>query len=87
MTTQHQWNTGRQYDQYGQRMIAVVTEDGIQFSDLSRHIDGLIPLGAFMRGADLDKRTIEDLVMFNYDQGNYSGNNKTLTWQGLLMSR
>lgn len=81
MTTQHQWNTGRHYDEHGQRMIARATDSGIQFSDLSRGIDGLIPLGAFMQSADLDKYTIKTLVMTNYDLGNYSSTSTTLTWE------
>jgi hypothetical protein len=75
-----QWNTGRHYDEYGQRMVAEVREDKIKFSDLSRHINGSIPLGDFMQGRDMDKYDIEALVMVNYDHGNYSGSNDTLEW-------
>lgn len=76
----HQWNTGRQYNTHGQRMVAEVREDKIKFSDLARHIDGSIPLGDFKRGQDMDKYEIESLVMVNYDHGNYSGGNDTLEW-------
>jgi len=75
-----QWNTGRQYDEHGQRMVAEVLEDKIKFSDLSRHIDGTIPLGDFMRSRDMDKHEIRSLVMANYDLGNYSSGNETLEW-------
>ena len=69
------WNTGRQYDEHGQRMVAVVVNDGkkLLFHDLSRGIRGAIPLGDFALGRDLDKHAIEQLVMTNYNYGNYSG--------------
>jgi hypothetical protein len=77
----HQWNTGRHYDEHGQRMVAQVEDDCILFSDLSRHINGSIPLGKFLQGHRLDRYTLESLVMTNYDFGNYSGNsNNTLAW-------
>ena len=76
----HQWNTGRHYDQHGQRMVAQVDGLEIRFSDLSRNINGRIPLGDFILGRDLDKYEIRELVMTNYDHGNYSGSNTTLTW-------
>ena len=80
----HQWNTGRQYDEHGQRMVAeVVTkyhnDQRIYFSDLSRHINGYVPLGMWAQTAD--KYAIETLVMTNYDFGNYSPSNKTLEWK------
>ena len=77
----HQWNTGRQYDQHGQRMVAMVEGQKLLFSDLSRHIDGAVPLGNFMLGRDLTKYDIEALVMANYDFGNYSASNTTLNWE------
>jgi len=83
----HQWNTGRQYDETGQRIVAEVTEKGIRFSDLSRGIDGLILLGAHKQGNSLDKYEIEALVMSNYDHGNYSSTSTTLNWEGHLISR
>lgn len=76
----HQWNTGRRYDEHGQRMVAQVEGDRILFSDLSRFINGSIPLGKFLQGTKLDRYTLESLVMTNYDFGNYSGSNNTLTW-------
>jgi len=78
----HQWNTGRHYDEHGQRMVAQVEGDCILFSDLSRHINGSIPLGKFLQGHRFDRYTLEALVMTNYDFGNYSGNNNnnTLAW-------
>jgi hypothetical protein len=70
-----QWNTGRQYDTHGQRMVAVVDEINNQllFHDLSRGIPGAIPLGDYARGGrGFDKYDIERLVMANYEHGNYS---------------
>jgi hypothetical protein len=81
-TKKHQWNTGRQYANDGQRMVAEVHETEIMFSDLSRYINGSIPLGKFKQGrADMSKYDIEALVMNNYDFGNYSGSGKTLEWE------
>ena len=77
MTT-HQWNTGRQYDEHGQRMVAAVRDDCIDFSDLSRHINGYIPTGVWV---NTDKHALEVLVMTNYDYGNYNGSDKTLEWK------
>lgn len=76
----HQWNTGRHYDLHGQRMVAEITDDrkAIKFSDLSRHINGSIPLGMW---AQTEKYAIETLVMTNYDFGNYSPSNTTLEWE------
>jgi hypothetical protein len=82
MQMKHQWNTGRHYDEHGQRMVALVKDGEILFSDRSRHINGVIPLGAYMKGTELDKHTIETLVMTNYDLGNYSGNLLTLYLEG-----
>ena len=76
----HQWNTGRQYDEHGQRMVAQVERDCILFSDLSRHINGAVPLGDYLQSHRLDAYTLEALVMTNYDFGNYSGSNNKLTW-------
>lgn len=76
----HQWNTGRQYDEHGQRIVAEVTDDrkGIKFSDLSRNINGTVPLGMW---AQTEKYAIETLVMTNYDFGNYNLSNTTLEWK------
>lgn len=76
----HQWNTGRHYDQHGQRIVAQVDGAKIRFSDLSRHINGCIPLGNYLLGRDLDKYEMRELVMTNYDHGNYSGGAVTLQW-------
>ena len=78
----HQWNTGRHYDQHGQRMVVVVEDEHILFSDRSRHINGVIPLGAYLKGRKLDNYEIENLVMTNYDFGNYSGSALTLYMEG-----
>ena len=75
----HQWNTGRQYDEHGQRMVAEYDGDKIYFSDLSRHINGYVPLGLWAQTAD--KYAIETLVMTNYDFGNYSPSSITLEWK------
>jgi hypothetical protein len=78
----HEWNTGRQYDAHGQRMVAKVEDECILFSDRSRHINGSIPLGAYMQGRSLRPFEIETLVMHNYDHGNYSGSALTLYMEG-----
>ena len=78
----YQWNTGRQYDEHGQRMVALVEDEHILFSDRSRHINGVIPLGAYLKGRRLDKYETEKLVMVNYDFGNYSGSSLTLYLEG-----
>ena len=74
----HQWNTGRHYDEHGQRMVAEYDGDKIYFSDLSRNINGAVPLGMW---AQTEKYAIETLVMTNYDFGNYSPSNTTLEWK------
>ena len=76
----HQWNTGRHYDQHGQRMVARYDSNNkrILFSDLSRHINGYIPTAMWV---NTDNHALEVLVMTNYDFGNYSGSNVTLTWK------
>ena len=74
----HQWNTGRQYDKHGQRMVALIDDCCIRFSDLSRNINGAVPLGMW---AQTEKYAIETLVMTNYDFGNYSPSNITLEWE------
>jgi len=78
----HRWTSGRAYDEHGQRMVAMVDTGDccIRFSDLSRNIDGAVPMGNFILGRDLTKYDIEALVMANYDFGNYSSSNTTLTW-------
>lgn len=78
----HEWNTGRKYDTHGQRMVAKVENEHILFSDRSRHINGVIPLGAYLQGRSLDKYEIETLVMTNYDLGNYSASALTLYLEG-----
>jgi len=40
-----------------------------------------VPLGAYLSGLELDAYTIKGLVMANYDYGNYTGINTTLTWE------
>ena len=75
-----QWNTGRQYDEHGQRIVAQLNDRELLFSDLSRHINGAIPLGDYLRGYSMDTYAIHKLVMANYDYGNYSGSGTTLTW-------
>jgi hypothetical protein len=63
-------------------MVAVVENEHILFSDRSRHINGVIPLGAYLKGRKLDNYEIENLVMTNYDFGNYSGSALTLYMEG-----
>lgn len=78
----HQWNTGRAYDKHGQVMVAKVEDECILFSDRSRHINGAIPLGAYLQRRSLDSYAIERLVMANYDFGNYSASALTLYQEG-----
>ena len=77
----HQWNTGRMYDEHGQRMVAQVDMDAkrILFSDLSRHINGYVPITGYVQ---TDKHAVETLVMTNYDYGNYNGSGVQLEWKG-----
>ena len=79
-----QFNTGRQYSANGQRIVAEFTyadrygNPGILFNDLDRHIDGFIPWEGLM-----DCRvTLKEVVMFNYDHGNYKWHSeaKNLEW-------
>ena len=79
----HQWKTGRDYDQHGQRMVAMVDTGDccIRFSDLSRNIDGAVPMGNWLVGRDITNYAIETLVMTNYDYGNYSSSYTTLNWE------
>ena len=79
-----QWNTGFKYDEHGQRMVAAVRDDCIDFSDLSRHINGVIPLGEYLKRQELDDYTVKSLVMTNYNFGNYSGSLLTLEWKELV---
>jgi len=55
----HQWNTGRQYDEHGQRMVALIDTGDccIRFSDLSRNIDGAVPLGNFLQNHRMEHRS------------------------------
>ena len=78
-----QWNTGRQYDEHGQRMVAVVDEANNQllFHDLSRGLLGAVPLGDYICADDLSAYDIEQLVMVNYDFHNYSGSFELLEWE------
>jgi len=79
-----QWNTGRHYYSHGQRMVAVVDETNNQliFHDLARGISGAIPMGDYaLGGRNLDRHAIEQLVMVNYDYGNYSGSFELLEWE------
>lgn len=77
----HQWTTGRIYDAWGQRMVAKVDGQQLLFSDLSRNINGAVPLGSYLMGRTLDRYAIESLVMTNYDHGNFSRSDETLTWE------
>jgi hypothetical protein len=79
----HQWKTGRDYDEHGQRMVAEVDTGDccIRFSDLSRHINGAVPLCDSTLGLDLTKYAIESLVMTNYDFSNYAYSSTTLDWE------
>lgn len=84
----YQWNTGRMYAKDGQLIVAQVVPDQtratgghILFSDLSRHINGVIPLGQYAVAQISDKYALEKVVMCNYDHGNWSGSQVTLAWE------
>jgi hypothetical protein len=53
----------------------------IRFSDLSRHINGAVPLCDSTLSLDLSKYAIETLVMTNYDFSNYAYSSTTLNWE------
>ena len=79
MKQRYTWNTGRPYDRDGkQLMVAEVHTDEIKFSDLSRYINGVVPLGKYLKGKTLTNSDIEGIVMHNYDYGNYSSLDITL---------
>lgn len=81
----HQWNTGRAYDNKGQqRMVVQVSDKAIKFSDLSRNINGSIPLGVFNQFANIDEDCIEHFVMVSYDYGNYNPSDTTLKWGAFM---
>ena len=62
-------------------MVAQVDMDAkrILFSDLSRHINGYVPITGYVQ---TDKHAVETLVMTNYDYGNYNGSGVQLEWKG-----
>ena len=78
-----QWNTGRQYDEHGQRIVAEVdgANQQLLFHDLSRGLLGAVPLGDYICADDLSAYDIEQLVMLNYDFSNYSYSSRLLTWE------
>jgi hypothetical protein len=80
MSKTYQWNTGRHYDKHGQRIVAQVNMDDqkIYFSDLSRHINGYVPITGFVQ---TDRFAVEMLVMTNYDHGNYATSGVSLEWK------
>jgi hypothetical protein len=63
-------------------MVAKVEDGHILFSDNSRRINGVIPLGEFLKGRRLRPYEVENLVMSNYNLGNYSASALTLYWEG-----
>jgi hypothetical protein len=66
-----QFNTGRFYQADGQRIVCETVDDGerhgIIFNDLSRGIDGYIPLAKLPP----DRYCLETQTLHNYDFGNY----------------
>jgi hypothetical protein len=67
-----QFNTGRLYQSDGQRIVCKTVDGpdrhGIIFNDLSRGIDGFIPLLRL----PTDRFALEQVTMNNYDHGNYT---------------
>lgn len=76
----YEWNTGRQYaaDGKGQPMVAQLDGQRLLFSDLARNINGAVRLGNALLGCALDRFHVQDLVMHNYDLGNFDYTNTTL---------
>ena len=76
-----QWHTGRNYDHHGQRMVLKMMRHEILFSDLGRSINGCIPLGNYFHAHRReDTWVLKQLVMSNYDLGNYGYSPLTLPW-------
>jgi hypothetical protein len=74
-----QWQTGRFYTEQGQRMVAQTSGKYIQFTDLDRGINGVIPL-ATDHCID-SKYDLREVTMFNYDRNNYVCSQLTLEWE------
>ena len=74
-----QFNTGRLYQEHGQRIIAIYNPEtcDISFWDISRTVSGTLTVADFeMRlgdsAIDNHKFLNEDWIMGKYDRGNYS---------------
>ena len=79
-----QWLTGRHYDEHGQRLVLQMNKNEILFSDLSRHINGSVPLGSYFHAHRReDTWVLKEIVMRNYDLGNYGYSRLTLPWDDL----
>ena len=81
MSELYQWKTGRAYDSNGeQRIVARVDMQTkrLLFSDLSRNINGYVPLASWVQ---TDQQAVRTLVMTNYDHGNYNGSGVQLEWK------
>lgn len=62
------FNTGRMYSEHGQRIAACVVGGRCYFIDIDRGIDG-----SFEFNAPYEDNLTPELVMSNYDHGNYVG--------------
>lgn len=62
------FNTGRHYTVHGQRIAAAIKDGRCHFADVDRGV-----YGSFEWNATCDDALTPELVMANYDAGNYSG--------------
>lgn len=62
------FNAGRMYSEHGQRIAACLKDGRCHFVDVDRSIDG-----SFEWSAQRDDALTQELVMANYDHGNYGG--------------
>ena len=65
---QFQFNTGRGYSEFGQRIVVRTVGDGIRFHDVDRNIEGFI----LCNSTHLESKSeIKEILMFCYDRGIY----------------
>lgn len=67
------FNTGREYTDQGQRIIATLQENGaIHFDDVDRHIKGLIEFPGFTREEVAQFFFNQSAIMAAYDKNEYT---------------
>lgn len=85
-TARHEWNTGRLYTAAGQRIVAEVTADGVNFFDMSRGIYGTVTLPTYSTLSDT--ASVRSHVMSRYDRNEYtSGPAAFEFWNSLPRNR